>query len=359
MAETALHRARPRLCPGVVVLAVACAAPASAPPANAVVGGAPAKRADFPFFTVVGSGDSGGSGCGGSLVTPRRVLTAAHCLEVASANMVVSAGPQNVRRKIVRIAIHPAHLRERSRQQSDVPPPIADVMVLDLSQPVRGVPPAPLATDNADAAGNTAITIGRGATNPRGDGTGATPFKAGVVGILADADCTSLQTAAERRWSLCARDPRAADPRARPPFTSACTGDSGGPLLVGGAIVGTVSWGPACGAKRDAEVYASTIATRDFILARQPVWRPELAGVPRLRGNLKAGAVVRCSYRWRVRPKREEVTFAVDGRVVQNGRRTRFRLRRRDAGKLVFCTVGGHGPGGGTGGTSPTLRVAP
>ena len=231
-------------------------------------------------------------------------------------------------------------------------------MILDLSQPVRGIPLAPLASDGADVPGNAAVTIGRGATNPRGDGTGTTPFKAGVVGIVADADCASLQTAAERQWSLCARDPRAADPRARPPFTSACTGDSGGPLLVGGAIVGTVDWGPACGAERDAEVYASTIAARDFILATDPVWRPELTGVPRLRGDLRVGTVIRCSYSWRVRPTREEVAFVINGRTVQEGRRTRFRLRKQDAGKPVFCAVGGRGPGGATGGTSRTRRVA-
>jgi len=336
----------------VAVLAVVCAVSAFAPPANAIVGGAPAKRADFPFFTVVGGG------CGGSLVTPRRVLTAAHCLETASAHPVVSVGPQNVRRRVVRMAIHPVHLRAQSRQQSEFPPPIADVMILDLSRAVRGVPLAQLATDDADAAGNTAVTIGRGAVKRHGDGTGATPFKAGAVAILADADCVFLATAAERQWSLCARDPRAADPLARSPFTSACTGDSGGPLLVGGAIVGTVSWGPACGAERDAEVYASTIAARDFILAAKPVWRPELTGPPRLRGNLRVGAVMRCSYSWRVRPEREEVIFAIAGRIVQEGRRTRFRLRRKDAGKPVFCSVGGSGPGGATGGTSPTLRVA-
>jgi len=337
---------------GVVVLAVVCVLPAFDVPAHAIVGGAPAKRADFPFFTVVGSG------CGGSLVTPRRVLTAAHCLERASTHRVVSVGPRNVRRKVVRIAIHPVHLRAQARQQREFPPPIADVMILDLSRPVHGVPLARLATKDADAAGNVAITVGRGATDPRSDGAGAAPFKAGAVGVLADADCASLRTATERRWSLCARDPRAADPLARSPFTSACVGDSGGPLLVGGAIVGTVSWGPACGAERDAEVYASTIATRDFILAAKPVWRPELRGAPRLRGNLRVGAVVHCSYGWRVRPKREEVTFAIGGRVVQERRRTRFRLRRKDAGKPVFCAVGGSGPGGATGGTSPARRVA-
>ena len=53
------------------------------------------------------------------------------------------------------------------------------------------------------------------------------------------------------------RDPRQRNPAAKPPFVSACFGDSGSPMLAAGIDVGVVSWGPACGSQRDPEIYAN------------------------------------------------------------------------------------------------------
>src|SRR5262245_3853119 len=85
-----------------------CIAPAAVPtcasavPAGAVVGGEPLNNQDVPWFASV-------SGCGGTLVAPDRLLTAAHCVGgIAPADMapVVVNGEQ---RKVTNVAMHPGY----------------------------------------------------------------------------------------------------------------------------------------------------------------------------------------------------------------------------------------------------------
>ena len=327
------------------LLACLCALLLAAP-AQAIVGGTPAKRSEFPFFAVVGSG------CGGALVAPDRVLTAAHCTEALNASDVVRVGPRAVRRTVRLRAINPLHFRELQKMEREFPPPAADLMLLALDRPVRGVPLARIASPaEALTAPGTAVTaIGRGAASAEGGGEGV--FRRGTVGIQPASACREeLYTALLRRWSLCTRDPRMADPSYPGPFVSACFGDSGSPLLASGPsgvrLVGVVSWGPRCGEERDPEIYANAVTGRGFALAANPVWAPQAVGEPRITGAPRVGATVTCAVRWLVKPTRElSYSFVLDGKQVQDARRPTYLLRPGDRGKRLSCGAGGATAGG-------------
>jgi hypothetical protein len=333
----------------------ACLLIGSAGPAQAIVNGSPAKRSEYPYFAVIGSG------CGGALIAPDRVLTAAHCTEALNSSDEVRVGPRAERRRVRLRAIAPLHVRELAKIEREFPPPAADLMLLKLDRPVTDVPVLAIATpaERLTSAGTVAITIGRGASSSDGAGMGV--FRSGTIALDPPSSCDEqLGTALLRTWSLCTRDPRMANPAFRGPFTSACFGDSGGPLLAGPAeaprLIGLVSWGPSCGEQRDPEIYANAVAGRQFALADRPTWAPQTIGGPRITGAPLVGHSIRCAVRWLVKPTRQlSYSFILDGKQVQATRRPTYRLRPADRGKRISCDAQG-ATAGGRGGT---MELAP
>lgn len=323
--------------------------------ATAVVNGTPVSLKGYPYFTVVGTG------CGGALIKPDRVLTAAHCREALNEKQSVRVGPDRVKRQVLLRAMLPLHVRELAKMEREFPPPAGDLMILRLNRPVRGVPLAPIATpaDGLTEPGTAVTTIGRGASSSKGGGEGV--FRAGAVQIQPASRCSSeLSTALLREWSLCVRDPRMDEPADEGPFVSACFGDSGGPLLADGGsgnrIVGVVSWGPNCGEERDSEIYADAVRGRAFALAAKPVWAPRAIGRPRIAGRTVVGSKVTCRVNWLRKPTKElTYGFYLDGLQVQSGRRKTHRLKPDARGKRISCD----GSGATAGGRGGSLSLAP
>ena len=65
----------------MAVLAAVIALVSSGSPADAIVGGTPARVADTPCVVAITTPD-GQLICGGALVAPDKVMTAAHCATV-------------------------------------------------------------------------------------------------------------------------------------------------------------------------------------------------------------------------------------------------------------------------------------
>ena len=339
------------------LLAAIAGALALATPAGAVVGGTDASLSDYPFFARVGPGQKG---CGGALVAPDRVVTAAHCLSLAGIGGRVRIGPDAIERHVDLLATHPVGFREQRRVRGDAVIP-ADLLLLGLDSPVTEVAPVRvgLPEESLTAPGTLATTIGFGAARLSGKGSGR--FRSGTVRIQNPASCDELFNALWRRWALCTRDPRLPDPAAQKPFVSACFGDSGSPLLVdpgdGPRLVGTDSFGQACGTEHDPEIYANAVAAAaSFILAENPPWAPRASGKPRISGRVAVGKTISCEVEWLVEPSQSTEYYWVSGRRTIPSGRT-LRVRSEYEGRQLRCVASGRTAGGFTIVRSAAARV--
>lgn len=224
----------------------------------AIVGGVDTQPNTYPWTAAIvqpnGDGTYSGAFCGGSLVAPGWVLTAAHC--------VVDAATGNVRAPEINAVLLGQTQLSTARPdqyiavtqvivfpQYDRVTTEADYTLLKLATS-SAITPIPMASE-ADAAlfatGVNATVIGWGLTADRTDGGAVSDTQKEVsVPIQDAAECTS-------RYATFTANMLCAGAAVTPPKDS-CQGDSGGPLAVrnaannGWVLAGIVSFGGKCGA---------------------------------------------------------------------------------------------------------------
>ena len=249
-----------------VTAAVAFSIPAV--PANAIVGGGLASPGEYPWMAAVYLGNpNGGQFCGGTLVRPTVVITAAHCIlglpaPVISGVLVGRTTLNGTGGDMVPAAgyvIHPGWAPGANT---------FDMAAIRLTRPplpgtASPLPWATTADASFFAAGDTATVIGWGATSEGGSGSNA--LKEATVPIVSDAQCAEtygvLLIASQH---LCAGYPQGG--------TDTCQGDSGGPLMVRNAsnqfiLAGITSFGIGCGRPDTPGVYTEVAAMTTFINA--------------------------------------------------------------------------------------------
>ena len=244
----------------------------------ALVGGPPETVHRWPWMVVFGRWTEAGLGdwfCGGTLITDRHVLTAAHCLRpeetetvgarIADHDLTVSDEVAHQERNISRIVQHPQYGGSQN-----------DLAVVRLAEPVEltfSVQPICLPPADSEHLGQYVEVAGWGLL----ESLGTTPdiLQEAPLRVIDPADCEAAYRPVpmfERRFpggfqgtKVCASG-RDGEPR------DACRGDSGGPLMVltdgSYQLVGVVLGGLGCGNPDFPGVYTKVSAYIDWIVGQ-------------------------------------------------------------------------------------------
>ncbi|WP_328873840.1 trypsin-like serine protease [Streptomyces sp. NBC_00287] len=196
--------------------------------------------------------------CGGAVVAPTKILTAAHC--VKGYNWKAYGGVVTGATQLYDGDLHggtgTAVQRQWSHESYSARTIDNDIAVLTLAKPVTATPIRMATSTNTAsyAAGTQAKVYGWGRTTSTDQNVSPT-LKTATLPIQSDATCAGTYGADfVKGHMVCAGDPASGSDSGT---TSACNGDSGGPLVVDNRIVGVVSWGVQdCVAKGAYSVFA-------------------------------------------------------------------------------------------------------
>ncbi|GHC65637.1 hypothetical protein GCM10010309_29000 [Streptomyces violaceochromogenes] len=208
-----------------------------------------------------GTSDDIGFFCGGAVVAPTKILTAAHCVKgynwngngavVTGTSQLPSADGTDLHGGTVtgvwRQWNHPSYNATTIDN---------DIAVLTLPVPVKVTPIRMTTSGDTTSyqAGTSAKVYGWGRTSSTSDDISET-LKTATLPMQSDTTCSGAYGADfVKGHMVCAGNPATGSDTGT---VSACNGDSGGPLVVNNRIVGVVSWGVTdCVAKGAYSVFA-------------------------------------------------------------------------------------------------------
>jgi secreted trypsin-like serine protease len=236
--------------------------------ASEIVGGYPAQRGRYPWMVGMLNSERGRPYCGGTLISPKIVYTAAHCPSPS----YVSVGCLNINDNCERIRTsgsrqHPGY-RSRPTPQNDF-----RFVFLREASAQQTMPYIADKSWSGFGGGIPIAVIGWGTTRSGGS------TSPDLLETIVDSTTNEFCDDAYSRRGLSIDDSMICGAR---PGRDACQGDSGGPLFVQCAnnadvLVGVVSWGIGCAEPDYPGVYGRVSDGDDFlkdVLADQGVTLP-------------------------------------------------------------------------------------
>jgi len=322
-----------------------------------IINGTPSSPGTFPWMAAVHlngydpADRNYGTFCGGTLIHPQWVLTAAHCMEKIAPTpntLAVTFGRTNLGEfgtgLTVPVQSYIVHPSFKLSTMTD------DAALLKLESPVNIEPVALAYSLDTGVAGAAATIVGWGTLNADLKLI-SNSLQQARIPIQSDTNCLdNLATHLYPASQFCAG--RLASSDVEHNGVDACYGDSGGPLLIvdeNGVTreAGITSWGFGCASSKFYGVWSRVPSFIPWISLYVPL-PPHLRVAPVITGELSPGHVVSCEsgnvdgnvsgmqYRW------EDST----GAAITSQNVAAFSLRQSDVGRTIRCTVQAHGPGG-------------
>jgi len=253
------------------VLAVRCGQTPIRPNVNGfIVGGVEARKHSIPWQiglgTMIRYGSKyyqGGQICGGSIVSDRLVVTAAHCISRGKKYYVAvgqhsKSDSSDPMKKIIEVEEAITHPNWNPRNIVKY-----DIAVLKLAKPIsfnNGVQPICLPKAGAEYSDSAQFLVSGWGTTSEG-GRASDKLMQLVVPHIKTSTCQRYLGGSVHKDVICAGYLNGGK--------DSCQGDSGGPLAtkVGGdwTLAGVVSWGYGCARRGNPGVYTDVGSYLDFV----------------------------------------------------------------------------------------------
>ncbi|MBX5201611.1 trypsin-like serine protease [Rhizobium sp. NZLR1] len=257
-----------------------------------VIGGQAAKKGEWPWQVKILAPDPEqrgrfGGHCGGSLIAPRWILTAAHCVtsgrsgkqDLFARDLLIVEGKSKIDKVISvdgpdkpGLAVEDVVIHEDFDRKVFA----NDIALIKLAEPAVSRPAvlASAGDDEVEAAGHMAVVTGWGYTKADhgwDDKYLPTELQEVELPIVPREDCRAAYRDSSMRMNPI--DERNVCAGYAEGGKDACQGDSGGPLVAqrpdkSWIQLGIVSWGAGCAEAKHYGVYTRVAAFRDWIAAK-------------------------------------------------------------------------------------------
>jgi len=229
-----------------------------------IVGGVKTEVNEYPWQVGLVSRNGRTPFCGGTLISDRHVMTAAHCTAGQSASNIRIILGEHKTDDASQTKVEVATITDDPLYNSNTMK--NDFSILTLKEPVtftREISPACLPSDtNQLYAGQVATVSGWGTL--QSNGNQPTVLMEVDVTVTTQTVCRNVYGNDISTINICAMDAG----------KDSCQGDSGGPLVIQEngrfALIGVVSYGYGCAQPNVPGVYARVTARKDWIVATAP-----------------------------------------------------------------------------------------